>query len=528
MIQNNTTQIEQAVLGIEFGSTRIKAVLIDHTASVLATGEYAWTNRLENGIWTYAEEEIWKGLQGAYADLKKKVEEQYGSKIHSVAAIGISAMMHGYIALGSDGKMLVPFRTWRNAITGQAASELSELFQFNIPERWSIAHLYQAILNKEEHVKDIAYLTTLAGYVHWKLTGEKVLGIGDASGMFPIDASGKNYDQEKLAKFRQVVRTKQEYPWDIEEILPRCYSAGENSGFLTEEGAGLLDPSGVLTAKIPMCPPEGDAGTGMVATNSVLEKTGNVSAGTSIFGMIVLEKPMNNYYREIDMVTTPDGSPVAMVHANNCCSEIDAWVGLFEDLLVQYGCQVDKNHLYNTVYRSALNGDAECGKLLPCGYVSGENITSVETGYPLLVRQADSRFNLSNLMKAQIFSSLATLRIGMELLMNQENIGIDKIYAHGGLFKTAGVAQKYLAAAMKTPIICMDHAGEGGAWGMAILALYMLDKDVFSLSEFLNHVVFKEVDSSTELPAEESEFDCFMQGFRRVIALEHTLNKTVS
>ena len=388
----------KTVLGIEFGSTRIKAVLIDENHHPIASGDHEWENRLENGIWTYSLDDIWQGLRDSYQKLAFNVEESYGVTLKKIGAIGFSAMMHGYMAFDKNGELLVPFRTWRNGITGEASEALTEAFQYNIPQRWSIAHLYQAILNGEDHVKNIDFFTTLAGYIHWKLTGQKVLGIGDASGMFPIDPETKQYHAAMIQKFDLLVADKN-YPWKLKDILPKILVAGENAGILTPEGAKLLDPSGNLEAGIPLCPPEGDAGTGMAATNSVAKRTGNVSAGTSVFAMVVLEKELKKVYPEIDLVTTPDGSLVGMVHANNCTSDLNAWVGLFREFAESFGMEVDMNQLFGTLYNKALEGDKDCGGLLSYGYLSGENITGVTEGRPLFVRSPESRFNLANFMR---------------------------------------------------------------------------------------------------------------------------------
>lgn len=480
----------KTALGIEFGSTRIKAVLIGEDHSPIASGSYEWENQYENNIWTYSLDMVWKGLQDSYGELAADVEKQYGVALETVGSIGFSAMMHGYMAFNKEGELLVPFRTWRNTITGEAAEELTKLFQYNIPQRWSIAHLRQAILNKEEHVKDIDYLTTLAGYVHWKMTGKKVLGVGDASGMFPIDTDTKDYYARMLEQFDELT-AEEKYPWKLKEILPEVLVAGENAGTLTEEGAKLLDASGRLKAGIPVCPPEGDAGTGMAATNSVAVRTGNVSAGTSVFSMIVLEKELSKVYPEIDLVTTPDGSLVGMVHCNNCTSDLNAWVGLFKEFAEAFGMEVDMNKLFGTLYNKALEGDPECGGLLAYNYFSGEHITGFNEGRPLFVRTPDSKFNLANFMRVNLFASLSVLKTGLDILFKQENVKADKIYGHGGLFKTKGVGQGILAAALNTPVSVMETAGEGGAWGIALLASYMVNKESGeTLDDFLVDKVF--------------------------------------
>ena len=439
-------QIEEgkAVLGIEFGSTRIKAVLIDEEHHPIASGSHEWENQLVDGVWTYSIDAIWNGLQDCYQDMKKDVQEKYGAKVTKLAAIGFSAMMHGYMAFDKDDKILVPFRTWRNAITEEASEKLTDLFRYNIPQRWSVAHLYQAILNGEEHVKDICFQTTLAGYIHWMLTGKKVLGVGDASGMFPIDIETGKYDAKMVSQFDEAIADKG-YPWKLMDIFPEVLSAGEDAGTLTQEGAKLLDTDGDLEAGVPLCPPEGDAGTGMVATNSVARRTGNVSAGTSVFSMVVLEKELSKVYKELDLVTTPSGDLVAMVHCNNCTSDLNAWVNIFREFAESFGLDVDMNRLYGTLYKKAMEGDANGGNLLAYNYISGENITEMEEGRPLFVRTPNSKFNLANFMRVNLYSALASLKIGMDLLLKEEKVAVDKLLGHGGLFKTKGVGQQILA-----------------------------------------------------------------------------------
>ena len=518
----NSILNKKTALGIEFGSTRIKAVLVDENHIPIASGDHEWENRLEDGIWTYSLEDIWSGLQDSYSNLVKDVKEKYDVELTEVGAIGFSAMMHGYMAFNEAGDLLVPFRTWRNSMTGQAAKELIELFQYNIPERWSIAHLYQAILNEETHVKEITFFTTLAGYIHWKMTGEKVLGIGDASGMFPIDMATKDYDAKMIAQFDALIEEKH-FPWKLEEILPKALPAGAPAGVLTEEGAALLDVSGKLKAGIPICPPEGDAGTGMVATNSVARRTGNVSAGTSIFGMTVLEKPLENFYPEIDMVTTPSGDLVAMVHANNCTSDLNAWVNIFKEFSESFGMKVDMNDLYGTLYRKALEGDPDCGGLLSYGFFSGEFIMGMEEGRPLFVRKPDSKFNLANFMRTHLYTSMGALKVGMDILTKKEHVEIDKLLGHGGLFKTKGVGQRFMAAAMNTPISVMETAGEGGPWGMALLASYMINK---AADETLDHYLAEKVfhgDEGTSMdpdPADVEGFEVFIERFKNGISME--------
>jgi len=513
---------EKMILGIEFGSTRIKAVLIDQNNAPIISGSHEWENQYVNDFWTYSIEDIWAGLQDCYAKLADAFHQQFRHPLTTVSAIGFSAMMHGYMPFGIDGDLLVPFRTWRNTTTGQAAEQLTELFQFNIPQRWSIAHLYQAILNEESHIENIRYLTTLAGYVHWKLTGQKVLGIGDASGMFPIDASSQKYDRRMIELFDSKVADKN-YSWRLEEILPRVLMAGEPGGFLSEDGARLLDPIGQLQAGIPLCPPEGDAGTGMVATNSVAEQTGNISAGTSVFAMIVLEKPLSKVYPEIDMVTTPTGSPVAMVHANNCTSDLNAWVGLFHEFTHGLGVKMDSSSLFETLYQKALEGDADCGGLLAYNYFSGEPITRLEEGRPLFVRMPDSRFSLANFMRMHLYSAIATLRIGMDILFIDEQVRIGQLLGHGGFFKTKNVGQSMMAAALNVPVSVMETAGEGGAWGIALLAAYMLNKvSGESLETYLLKRVFTGVPGSTISPDQEDVrgFAVFMDRYKAGLVIE--------
>ena len=512
----------KAVLGLEFGSTRIKAVLIDEEHHPIASGDHEWENRLDNGIWTYTLDDIWTGLCDSYEKMAKDVKEKYDVVLTDIGAIGFSAMMHGYMAFDKDGKLLVPFRTWRNSTTGQSAKALTELFQYNIPERWSIAHLYQAILNEEEHVKDITYITTLAGYIHWQLTGEKVLGVGDASGMFPIDPETKDYDQKKIDQFDELIAEKG-YGWTLREILPTVLVAGEQAGNLTEEGAKLLDVSGNLKAGILLYPPEGDAGTGMAATNSVAKRTGNVSAGTSVFAMVVLERELKKVYPEIDLVTTPDGSLVGMVHANNCTSDLNAWVGLFREFAENFGIEVDMNRLFGTLYNKALEGDADCGGLLSYGYLSGENITGVTEGRPMFVRSPESKFNLANFMRSHLFTALGALKVGMDILLKEEGVEIDSILGHGGLFKTKGVGQGILAAAINTPVSVMETAGEGGPWGMALLASYMIHKEEGeALGDYLTKKVFAGAQGTSMEPdpKDVEGFEVFIERYKKGVAIE--------
>ena len=523
-----TIEAGKAVLGIEFGSTRIKAVLVNEAGEPVASGAHDWENRLEEGIWTYSLDDIWTGLTDCYGKLTEDVKEKYDTVIKSLAAIGFSGMMHGYMAFDKDGELLVPFRTWRNTITGEAAAALTKEFSFNIPQRWSIAHLYQAILNGEEHVGNISYFTTLAGYIHWKLTGEKVLGVGEASGMFPIDAKTRDYNQTMIDKFDALVAPKG-YPWKLREILPKVLVAGEAAGTLSAEGAKLLDKSGNLSAGIPLCPPEGDAGTGMVATNSVAERTGNVSAGTSIFAMVVLERPLSQVYPEIDMVTTPDGKPVAMVHCNNCTSEINAWAGMLQEFAHCIGSDLSDDRLYSLLYSKAAEGEKDGGGLLCCNYLSGEPVVDMEEGRPLLVRRPESRLTLGNFMRAQLYSAVATLKIGMELLTEGESVKLDRLMGHGGLFKTPEAGQKIMAAAIGVPVSVMENAGEGGAWGIALLAEYMLSGEGMTLAQYMEQNVFTDMPiiEKDPAPADIAGFTAYMHAYQGLLAVEETAIQAV-
>jgi sugar (pentulose or hexulose) kinase len=512
----------KTALGVEFGSTRIKAVLISADHTPIASGSYEWENRYENGIWTYHLEDVWRGLQESYRQLSQEVLEKYGIRLQTTGAIGFSGMMHGYMAFDAHENLLAPFRTWRNTMTGQAAEKLTELFRFNIPQRWSIAHLYQAMLNKEAHVKNIAFLTTLAGYVHWKLTGQKVLGVGEASGVFPVDSLNNDYDISMLAKFDKLLMA-DDLPWKLEDVLPKVLVAGEAAGVLTDDGARLLDPTGQLKAGIPLCPPEGDAGTGMVATNSVAERTGNVSAGTSVFAMIVLEKALSRVYPEIDMVTTPSGKPVAMVHSNNCTSDLNAWVGLFQEFTQVLGIEVNQSRLFEVLYQQALKGDADGGGLLSYAYLSGEHITHMSEGRPLFVRTPESNFTLANFMRVNLFSALGALRIGLDILFDKEKVKIDQILGHGGFFKTKEVGQKIMAAAMNVPVSVMETAGEGGAWGIALLASYLMEKaDQEPLEVYLSDQVFAGVKGATlePDPKDVKGFSTFMERYQAGLIIE--------
>lgn len=509
-------------IGIELGSTRIKTVLTGEDNMPLASGSHDWENSCINGIWTYSIEEIWQGIQLSYKAMAEDAQAKYGTPIKKVSGIGFSAMMHGYLVFDREEKLLTPFRTWRNNITGRASEELTKLFGFPIPQRWSIAHLYQAILNGEEHIDRIDFMTTLAGYVHWKLTGEKVLGIGDASGVFPIDAATGYYNRYMIGQFEELISSKK-LSWKLEDILPGVLPAGAEAGRLTEEGARLLDVTGQLEAGIPLCPPEGDAGTGMVATNSVAARTGNVSAGTSVFAMIVLEKDLSAAYPEVDMVTTPSGKPVAMVHSNNCTSDYDAWIGLFAEATKALGFEVSKAKLYDTLLGAALQGDPDCGGLLSYGYVSGEHITHFEEGRPLFVRSADSRFNLANFMRVNLFAALGALKTGMDILMSREAVKVDEILGHGGFFKTREVGQRVMAAALNVPVSVMETAGEGGAWGISLLAAYMARKeDGETLEDFLKNKVFTGCQVTTVEPVQSDVegFNKFIERYTKGLAIE--------
>lgn len=523
----STIEAGKAILGIELGSTRIKAVLIDQENKPIAQGSHTWENQLVDGLWTYSIEAIWSGLQDCYADLRTNVKNAYGIEIETLAAIGVSAMMHGYMPFNKKEEILVPFRTWRNTNTGRAAAALSELFVYNIPLRWSISHLYQAILDNESHVNEIDFLTTLAGYVHWQITGEKVLGIGDASGMLPIDPTTHNYSAEMVAKFNKLIAPK-EYNWKLEDILPKVLSAGENAGVLTPEGSKKLDASGHLKAGIPVCPPEGDAGTGMVATNAVKQRTGNVSAGTSSFSMIVLEKELSKPYEMIDMVTTPDGSLVAMVHCNNCTSDLNAWVNLFKEYQELLGIPVDMDEIYSKLYNIALTGDTDCGGLLSYNYISGEPVTGLADGRPLFVRSANDKFNLANFMRTHLYASVGVLKIGNDILFNEEKIKVDKITGHGGLFRTKGVGQRILAAAINSPISVMETAGEGGAWGIALLGSYLVNNEKKqSLADFLDESVFVG-DAGIEVsptPEDVAGFNAYIENYKAGLPIEEAAVK---
>ena len=509
-----------AVLGVEFGSTRIKAVLIDQQYDVIAMGSHEWENKFIDGYWTYSLEDIWKGLQDSYSKLREDAYNRYGVKITKLKAIGISAMMHGYMPFDRNGQLLTPFRTWRNSTTEVASAKLCQLFNFNIPQRWSIAHLYQAVLNNEPHIKNIDYLTTLAGYVHWKLTGRKVVGVGEASGIIPLEANAQSYNAEMVARFDNLSEVKK-MPWKLGDILPEILFAGENAGYLTAEGAKLLDVSGNLQQGVPFCPPEGDAQTGMTATNSVKPKTGNISAGTSIFAMLTLDKPLSKYYREIDVVTTPVGNQVAMVHCNNCTSDVNAWVDVFEQFANVAGMKLNRSELFNLLFTEALKGDDDCSEMVSYNFYSGEHILELTEGRPVLARGPKCKFTLANLVKTHLYSAFCVLRYGLDILYKEENVKIDKIVAQGGLFKVKNVAQQFLSDALKTPIVVRDTAGEGGAWGMALLASYMFEKNV-PFDEFLSDKVFGSQAGDCSYPSADGAkgFDRYYQRFLDCLEVE--------
>ncbi len=511
-------------LGIELGSTRIKAVLIDKTHNAIATGSHEWENKLVDGNWTYALDDVWKGIQDSYAQLKSEVKSRYGVILRKIGSVGISAMMHGYLVFDTDDKLLVPFRTWRNTTTEEAAEKLKQLLGFNIPQRWSVAHIYQAILNKEPHVKDISYITTLAGYVHQKLTDKKAVGVGEASGMFPIDSKTGSYNLSMLAAFDNVA-VNLGFNKKLADILPAVLSAGENAGTLSNEGALLLDLTGDLSGGCLMCPPEGDAGTGMVATNSIASETGNVSAGTSIFAMIVLKNELSKVYTEIDMVTTPDGKPVAMVHCNNCTSDLDAWVKLFAETIDMAGFKIEKWRLYDLLYAEALKGEADCGGILTYNYYSGEPITGLTEGRPLAVRTPNAKLSTGNFMRSLLYSAMATLKLGMNILTENEKVNIRQMMGHGGLFKTKDVGQRLMAGALNVPVSVMESAGEGGAWGIALLAQYALVKAADeTLDTFLEKQVFANVKGTRTEPISEDikGFNTYMDRYLKGLEIERS------
>ena len=527
MDARRTIESGKAVLGIEFGSTRIKAVLVDQDHVPIAQGSHEWENQLVDGLWTYSNETIWFGLQDCYADLRNDVRKRYDVEIEHLASIGISAMMHGYMPFNAEGHLMVPFRTWRNTNTGEAAAALSKLFVYNIPLRWSISHLYQAILNKEEHVPQIAYFTTLAGYMHWKLTGEKVLGVGDASGMLPIDPTTGNYRADMIEKFDNLVAP-YGFGWKLGDILPKVLPAGAPAGRLTETGAKRLDVSGHLRPGVPLCPPEGDAGTGMVATNAVRPRTGNVSAGTSSFSMIVVEKELSKPNEMIDMVTTPDGNLVAMVHCNNCTSDLNGWVGLFREYEELMGVPVDVGRIFKRLFGAADKGDPDCGGLISYNYISGEPVTGFAEGRPLFVRSATDTFNLANFMRSILYATVGVLKIGNDVLLKEEKVKVDRITGHGGLFKVPGVGQRVLASALNSPISVMETAGEGGAWGIAILASYLVNNPgKMPLPDFLDKMVFAG-NTGTEIaptPEDVAGFEAWLDNYKACLAVERAAVK---
>lgn len=527
---NGKTTATKKILGLEFGSTRIKAVLINENHQQIASGAYDWENKLEDGYWTYAIDEVWSGLQTAYKQLAQDFEARFNEKLTDIDAMGFSGMMHGYLPFDAEGKLLTPFRTWRNTTTDQASKELTELFAFNIPQRWSIAHLHQAILNEETHVKDIDFLTTLAGYVHWKLTGVKALGIGEASGMFPIDSETGQYNQEMVDAYNEKTASIDK-EWSLLDILPETLSAGESAGQLTKEGARLIDPSGTLKPTALLSPPEGDAGTGMAATNAVAERTGNVSAGTSVFAMLVLEKSLTDYYEEIDMVTTPTGKPTAMVHCNNFTTDINAWARLFNELVETLGFEVSSEKLFTTLFNKALEADADNGQLMSCNYYSGEPITGLEEGRPLFIQMPDSTLNLANFMRTHIYSALATLKLGMDILIQKEDVSIDQLLGHGGFFKTKQVGQQMMADALTVPVSVMESAGEGGPWGMALLAAYAANKDENEkLEDYLSSKVFSSQKAETVESSEEGQknFSTFMSRYEDMLEVEKAAVKNIN
>ena len=517
-------------LGIELGSTRIKAVLIDENHKVLVIGAHDWENRYENGYFTYHLDDVWSGIQDAVSKLMQQFKNKYDTQLCRIGSIGVSAMMHGYLAFDKDANQLAEFRTWRNTTTAQASEKLTKEFNFNIPHRWSIAHLYQSILEKQEHIKKIHNINTLSGYVHEKLTGERVLGIGDASGMFPIDSKINNYDKEMLKKFNDIL-SEENLPYKIEDILPKVLKAEDKAGVLTEQGAKLLDPTGTLQAGALMCPPEGDAGTGMVATNSVKVCTGNISAGTSIFAMIVLEKMLSKVYPEIDMVTTPTGNAVAMVHCNTCTSDLDAWVNLFYQVQTECGGTLTKAEVYDLFYEKVLKADEDCGGLISFNYYSGEPITKTDAGCPLLIRPATAKLNFENLARVQLYSTIATLKLGMDILLEKEKVNIKTLTAHGGLFKTRTASQPIMASALNVPIIVHVTVGEGGAWGIAILAMYCKHRDANEkLEEYLDNKVFKNEKSYLENPHKECSlgFKKFIETYVDTIEIERRTAQILS
>ncbi len=522
---NTLTDSSELSIGIELGSTRIKTVAIDAQFNTLATGSFEWENQNIDGYWTYSVNDIWVGLQKSYQDMANNLKQDFNVTVRKINSLGISAMMHGYLAFDKHEDLLVPFRTWRNNHTVEAAKRLRTQFNYNIPERWSIAHLYQAVIDKESHVNEVNYITTLAGYIHWYLTGEKVLGIGDASGMFPVDADRKMYRTDLLEE-ADLLLNKEGFHKSVIDVLPQIKVAGENAGYLTDEGARLLDPDGNLESGCVLCPPEGDAGTGMVSTNAITPRSGNISAGTSAFAMIVLEKSLSHVYPEVDIVATPSSNEVAMIHTNNCTSEINAWMNLFEEVLNSMGVTFSSDELYGHILKTSENSDDDLGGLLSYGYVSGENITQVEVGYPMFIREPNNQFTLANFMKTQLFSAFSTLKIGMDLLKENEDIAINKLIAHGGIFKTEKIAQEVLSAAMNAPITVMNHASEGGAWGISVLARFVTAHEDITLSQYLDEFVFANVDETTIEPTLQAveNFDAYIEKTTKGLPIERQIS----
>ncbi|WP_233419847.1 xylulokinase [Staphylococcus kloosii] len=521
----NNLNSEELSIGIELGSTRIKTIAIDKKLNVRASGSFQWENKFVDGFWTYSANDIWVGLQQSYSAMAQNLFDKTGVTLTKVNSIGISAMMHGYLAFDNNDDLLVPFRTWRNGNTKEAAKKLTDIFNFNIPERWSIAHIYQAILNKESHIAQVEFITTLSGYIHWYLTGEKVIGLGDASGMFPIDISTNNYRQDLLSEAQALFAT-QGFSNSIESVLPQVKLAGEFAGYLTEIGAKLLDPTGKLEPGCILCPPEGDAATGMVATNSITANTGNISAGTSAFAMIVLNNKLQDYYPEVDVVTTPDGKEVAMIHVNNCTSEINDWMNLFSEVLESMGISFSSEEMYGQIFEASLSSDDDLGGLLSYNYISGENITDVDVGHPLFIRLPNNNFNLANFMKMHLYSAFSTLKIGIDLLQENENINLSKLIAHGGIFKTKNIAQQVLSSALQEKITVMDTASEGGAWGISILGYYAALDEQITLEQFLNEKVFINSNEVTIEPNEKEvqNFQNYLNRMKRGLQIERDAN----
>ncbi|WP_229348897.1 xylulokinase [Staphylococcus kloosii] len=521
----NNLNSEELSIGIELGSTRIKTIAIDKKLNVRASGSFQWENKFVDGFWTYSANDIWVGLQQSYGAMAQDLFDKTGVTLTKVNSIGISAMMHGYLAFDNNDDLLVPFRTWRNGNTKEAAKKLTDIFNFNIPERWSIAHIYQAILNKESHTSQVEFITTLSGYIHWYLTGEKVIGLGDASGMFPVDISTNNYRQDLLSEAQDLFAT-HGFSNSIESILPQVKLAGEFAGRLTEIGAKLLDPTEKLEPGCILCPPEGDAATGMVATNSITANTGNISAGTSAFAMIVLNNKLQNYYPEVDVVTTPDGKEVAMIHVNNCTSDINDWMNLFFEVLETMGVNFSSEEMYGQIFEASLSSDDDLGGLLSYNYISGENITDVDVGHPMFIRLPNNKFNLANFMKMHLYSAFSTLKIGIDLLQENENINLSKLIAHGGIFKTKNIAQQVLSSALQEKITVMDTASEGGAWGISILGYYASLDEQITLEQFLNEKVFINTNEVTIEPndKEVQNFQNYLNRMKRGLQIERDAN----